>query len=76
MQKRIKETEVVTDGRLICCFIKGTHIIHREDGPAIEWQDGTKEWFLYGESLTKIQWLDKRKEFLKNFSLTSPNQPL
>ena len=21
---------------------------HREDGPAIEWYDGTKEWFLNG----------------------------
>ena len=24
-------------------------IIHREDGPAIEWSDGSKEWWLNGE---------------------------
>ena len=22
--------------------------LHRHDGPAIEWTDGTKEWYLYG----------------------------
>lgn len=28
---------------------------HREDGPAIEWADGTKSWYLNGESLTEEQ---------------------
>ena len=23
--------------------------LHREDGPAIEWEDGTKKWFLNGQ---------------------------
>ena len=25
---------------------------HREDGPAIEWFDGSKSWFLNGEEVT------------------------
>jgi hypothetical protein len=25
------------------------HLVHREDRPAIEWNDGTKFWFLNGE---------------------------
>ena len=28
---------------------------HREDGPAIEWADGTKCWYLNGEYLTEAQ---------------------
>ena len=27
--------------------------LHREDGPAIEWQDGVKEWYLNGKLLTE-----------------------
>jgi hypothetical protein len=27
--------------------------LHREDGPAIEWADGTKSWWLNGEYLTE-----------------------
>ena len=30
-------------------YIKGTKIPHREDGPAIIWQDGYKEWYINGE---------------------------
>ena len=26
-------------------FLKGTDIIHRDDGPAIEWADGATEWY-------------------------------
>ena len=27
--------------------------IHREDGPAIEWDDGSKCWYLNGEKVTE-----------------------
>ena len=27
--------------------------LHREDGPAIEYFDGTKSWYLHGEKLTE-----------------------
>jgi hypothetical protein len=29
---------------------------HRTDGPAIEWDDGCKEWYVDGEELTEAQW--------------------
>ena len=32
-------------------------IIHREDGPAIEWQDGSKEWYLNHEKLSEEEFL-------------------
>jgi hypothetical protein len=38
---------------------------HREDGPAVERTDGVKYWWLYGESLTKENWLEKLPEDLK-----------
>ena len=28
---------------------------HRLDGPAIEWADGTKLWYLYGKELTEAE---------------------
>ena len=27
--------------------------LHREDGPAVEWEDGTSEWYLDGKRLSK-----------------------
>ena len=30
--------------------------MHREDGPACEWADGYKAWFLNGKQLTEPQW--------------------
>lgn len=30
-------------------YKKGTSILHREDGPAAEFSDGSKEWFINGE---------------------------
>ena len=35
--------------------------LHREDGPAIEWADGRKEWWLNNERLTE-------KEFISSSS--------
>ena len=32
-------------------------ILHREDGPAIEWVDGRKSWYLNGENLTEQEFL-------------------
>ena len=29
--------------------------LHREDGPAVEWGNGTKFWYLNGEELTKAE---------------------
>jgi len=30
-------------------YLNGKH--HREDGPAVEYSDGTKEWYLYGKQM-------------------------
>jgi hypothetical protein len=32
--------------------------IHRADGPAIEWTNGNKEWFLNGKDYTFDKWLN------------------
>ena len=29
---------------------------HREDGPAVEYSDGTKSWYLNGQRLSKEEW--------------------
>jgi len=29
--------------------IRGTDVLHREDGPASEWNNGTREWYKEGE---------------------------
>ena len=31
-------------------------ILHREDGPAFEFSDGTKRWFLNGANYTEKEW--------------------
>jgi broad-specificity NMP kinase len=36
--------------------------LHREDGPAFEWADGTKEWWLDGEELTEAEFNAKMKK--------------
>jgi len=30
-------------------LIKGTDTLHREDGPAVEWKHGKKEWWINGK---------------------------
>ena len=32
-----------------CYYIKGTRILHREDGPAYTDRDGTKMWYINGK---------------------------
>ena len=36
--------------------------LHRTDGPAIEWADGTKEWYLFGDQYEPLAWLLKLHE--------------
>ena len=35
--------------------------LHREDGPAVEWSNGTKEWYLYGIKYTEKEFKDRLK---------------
>jgi hypothetical protein len=34
-------------------------ILHRTDGPAIEWTSGYKDWYLCGSCYTFDEWLDR-----------------
>ena len=36
---------------------------HRIDGPAVEWENGDKEWWLYGTRYDPIVWLLKVHEW-------------
>ena len=51
-------------------YIKGTDILHREDGPAIEFSNGSKEWFQHGKNHRlngpAIEWVDGYKEYWIN----------
>jgi hypothetical protein len=33
--------------------------LHRADGPAVEWADGTKEFWILDKRLTLDEWLDQ-----------------
>jgi hypothetical protein len=33
--------------------------LHREDGPAVIWQDGSKEWWLHDNRLSFDEWLEE-----------------
>jgi hypothetical protein len=45
-------------------------ILHREDGPAIEWVYGSKSWYLNGkchrEDGPAVEWVDGRKSWYLN----------
>ena len=38
-------------------YKEGTNILHREDGPAIEYFSGNKSWYLEGEKYTEEEFL-------------------
>jgi|TARA_Y100000296_G_C4945792_1_gene143745 hypothetical protein len=35
--------------------------LHREDGPAVEYAHGEKEWWLHGKKLTEEEWKQEKK---------------
>jgi hypothetical protein len=41
------ERKFMSDFIYFC--IKGTDLLHREDGPAVEWKNGMKEWWINGK---------------------------
>jgi uncharacterized cupin superfamily protein len=45
--------------------IKGNSIYHREDGPAVEWFSGDKDWFFHGKSIN----CDSQEEFERQVKL-------
>jgi hypothetical protein len=52
---------------------------HREDGPAVEWPDGTKFWYLNGqyhrEDGPAVEWADGMKEWWLNDQLHREDGP-
>ena len=40
---------VKTDNNRCWYLDKNRAILHREDGPAVEWDDGSKSWYIYGK---------------------------
>jgi hypothetical protein len=51
--------------------IKGTKILHREDGPAIIYTDGYLEWWLNNKAYSKEEWLGALNEEQKERMLYS-----
>ena len=45
----MKYTVEVDKNKNIFWYKEGTKILHREDGPAVEWADGTKSWYRDGK---------------------------
>jgi hypothetical protein len=40
---------------------------HREDGPAVEWANGSKEWWLNGTSHTEKEWKTRLIEINRRY---------
>jgi len=53
----MKPKMTIDDCGIKCWRINGK--FHREDGPAIEWFDGDKDWCLDGIYLSEKRWLNK-----------------
>ena len=53
--------------------------LHREDGPAVEWADGTKEWFINGklhrEDGPAVEWANGTKEWYLDGKLHRRGEP-
>ncbi len=50
-------TGVAIDRGHYCWFIDGK--LHRKDGPAIEYYNGTKSWWLNGYSYSQEEWFER-----------------
>ena len=66
----MKYTVRINDEKGTFWYKEGTKILHREDGPAIEYADGRKYWWLNGkrhrEDGPACEWADGRKEWYLN----------
>jgi hypothetical protein len=56
------EVKKFTHELYTCYYIKGTYILHREDGPAIIYIDGHRGWCLNGMSYNKEAWFEALNE--------------
>jgi hypothetical protein len=64
------EVEKITKPNQTFYFIKGTEILHREDGPAVITWDGSKMWYINNKlhriDGPAIEWKSGTKEWLVN----------
>jgi hypothetical protein len=62
--------EIDEDGDKFYFKDREMFILHRVDGPAIEWSDGSKEWYLDGklhrEDGPAVEWLNVSKDWYMN----------
>jgi len=67
MKSKIYEVEVYDDGFITWSF---NGKLHREDGPAIKWADGTEFYYLNGnfhrEDGPAIKWANGKEEYWLN----------
>ena len=54
-----------TEGAFDKVWRNDVGMVHREDGPAIEWGDGRKHWYLNGKEYDVLEWLLKVHEMRK-----------
>ena len=61
---------IETDERGTRCYFNNTNQLHRTDGPAIEYADGSKSWYqnglLHRTDGPAIEWTCGRKEWYQN----------
>jgi len=73
------EYKVVVSEDATLWYKPGTDERHREDGPAIEFADGTKEWYLHGnlhrEDGPAVEYADGYKAWLLNDKLHREDGP-
>jgi hypothetical protein len=53
------KVEVIDEGDTFW-YKKGTDTLHRENGTAVEWGTGTKEWWIDGQELTEEEFNKKQ----------------
>jgi hypothetical protein len=77
--RKLVYIEINTDGDKFYYFDREMKILHREDGPAIEYADGFKAWYLNGELHREdgpaIEWHDGSKSWWLNGKLHREDGP-
>ena len=67
---RGKMNKLMRLGGYKAVYIKANGKLHRDDGPAIEWADGSKEWWkdgkLHRDDGPAVEWADGSKVWYKN----------
>jgi hypothetical protein len=73
------EVDKIITANKVCFFKKGTRILHRVDGPAQEWANGDREWYINGklhrEDGPAVEWESGIKKWLLNGRLHRVSGP-